>query len=106
MSDEQAQTMMVRGREVPGSIPGVREVFTGETVKQDAEYRFCWLVCFTHKAVIDSYRQHPDHVHFADTLFRPYAGDRISIDFEDNAETCTQAARPHVLTAKAGYWDF
>lgn len=102
MSDELAQTMMAKGREVLANIPGVREVFTGEAVKQEAEYRFCWLVRFTHKSVIDSYRQHPDHVRFADTLFRPYAGDRISIDFEDNAAIRTSASRPYVLTAKTG----
>ena len=85
MSDEQAQHMMAKGRQILGNIPGVREVFTGEAVKQDAKYRFCWLVRFVHKAVIDSYREHPDHVRFADTLFRPYAGDRISIDYQDTS---------------------
>lgn len=85
MSDEQVQAMMAKGRKILSNIPGVREVFTGEAVKQDAKYRFCWLVRFAHKAVIDSYREHPDHVRFADTLFRPYAGDRISIDYQDCA---------------------
>lgn len=85
MSDEEAQAMMATGRQVLAGIPGVRAVFTGEAVKADAQYRFCWLVRFTHKAVIDSYRDHPDHVRFADTLFRPNAAERISIDFQDNA---------------------
>ena len=40
-----------------------------------------WLVRFCHPAVIDSYREHPDHVLFADKLFRPLSGERISIDF-------------------------
>jgi fructose-bisphosphate aldolase class II len=39
-------------------------------------------VRFCHTAVIDSYRKHPDHVAFADNLFRPVAGERISIDFQ------------------------
>ncbi len=91
MSDEQAQAMIAKGRQILSNIPGVREVFTGETVKQDAKYRFCWLVRFTHKAVIDSYRDHPDHVRFADTLFRPCAGDRISIDYQDMAVSRIQA---------------
>ncbi len=87
MSDEQAQSMIAKGRQILANIPGVREVFTGEAVKQNAKYRFCWLVRFAHKAVIDSYRDHPDHVRFADTLFRPYAGDRISIDYQDCSVT-------------------
>jgi len=83
MSDEDAQMMMSKGRKVLSNIPGVREVFTGEAVKEGVKFRFCWLVRFAHKAVIDSYREHPDHVDFADTLFRPNASDRISIDYQD-----------------------
>jgi fructose-bisphosphate aldolase class II len=73
--------IMAEGRRVLGAIPGVREVFTGTAVAQQASYRYCWNVRFCHPAVIDSYRVHPDHVAFADSLFRPVAGDRVSIDF-------------------------
>ena len=76
-----AVTMMAEGRRVLSAIPGVREVFTGEAVKEDAKYRYTWLVHFCHPAVIDSYREHPDHVAFANNLFRPVAGERISIDY-------------------------
>ncbi|MEN8129718.1 MAG: ketose-bisphosphate aldolase [Pseudomonadota bacterium] len=76
-----AQTIMAEGRRVLSAIPGVREVFTGETIKEDASYRYTWLVRFCHPAVIDSYRKHPDHVAFADKRFRPVAGGRISIDY-------------------------
>ena len=77
------QRMMSEGQRVLSKIPGVREVFTGEAVKDDAQYRYTWLVRFCHPAVIDSYRDHPDHVSFADKLFRPVAGNRISIDYLD-----------------------
>lgn len=77
------QEMTAKGRQVLGAIPGVRRVFTGRAVREDARYRYCWLVRFADQAVIDSYREHPDHRRFADTLFRPLAGDRISIDFEN-----------------------
>jgi len=85
VTDDQARAMIAEGQRVLSEIPGVREVFVGETVKEEARYRFCWLVRFTHRAVIDSYREHPDHVRFADSLFRPYADDRISIDYQDLA---------------------
>ena len=75
------EAMIAEGRRVLSAIPGVREVFTGEAVQDDAKYRHTWLVRFCHPAVIDSYREHPDHVTFADTLFRPMAGERISIDY-------------------------
>jgi len=73
--------MMTEGRRVLSTIPGVREVFTGEAVKETAKYHYTWLVRFCHPAVIDSYREHPDHVAFANNLFHPVAGGRISIDY-------------------------
>jgi fructose-bisphosphate aldolase class II len=75
--------MMAEGRRVLSAIPGVREVFTGEAVKRDAAYRYSWLVRFASREVIDSYREHPDHKAFADKLFRPHAGGRISSDYRE-----------------------
>ncbi|MFV2004579.1 MAG: ketose-bisphosphate aldolase [Gammaproteobacteria bacterium] len=76
-----AETLMAEGSRILSAIPGVRKVFIGEAVKQDASYRYTWQVCFCHPAVIDSYREHPAHVAFADKRFRPVAGERISIDY-------------------------
>ncbi|MCG6861520.1 MAG: ketose-bisphosphate aldolase [Chromatiaceae bacterium] len=77
------QAMMTEGRRALGAIPGVRQVITGEAVKADAEYRYTWLVRFCHTAVIDSYRDHPAHVAFADQRFRPVAGNRLTIDYQE-----------------------
>jgi hypothetical protein len=65
-----------------GAIPGVRRVFTGRALRRDDRYQYCWLVRFANPAVVASYRDHPDHVAFANTQFRPIATDRISIDFK------------------------
>ncbi len=81
-TDAQVEAMMARGREILATIPGVRRVVTGWAVADKPRYRFCWLIEFTHRAVIDSYREHPLHRQFADNLFRPFAGDRVSVDFE------------------------
>lgn len=73
--------MMQEGKRVLSRIPGVRRVITGKAVRNDAKYHFSWLIEFVHEKVIDSYREHPDHADFANRLFRPVAGDRISIDY-------------------------
>jgi len=73
--------LMAEGRQVLSQIPGVREVFTGKALQQDARYSCSWHIRFCHPAVVDFYRQHPDHRAFADNWFRPVAADRISIDF-------------------------
>jgi fructose-bisphosphate aldolase class II len=82
LDEEGVEAMMAEGRRVLSAIPGVREVVTGRAVKAEADYRYTWLVRFCHPAVIDSYREHPDHVDFADRLFRPVAVGRISIDYQ------------------------
>lgn len=80
-TNQGAQEIMREGEKVLSKIPGVRRVLTGTAVKEEVKYRFAWLIEFVHENVIDSYRDHPYHVAFADDLFRPVAGDRISIDF-------------------------
>ncbi len=87
---QQTETMMAVGRQVLGTIPGVREVVTGHAVKEDAKYRYTWLVRFCHPAVIESYREHPAHIAFADELFRPVAAERISIDYQTIKSVSTQ----------------
>jgi len=82
LDDAGTKTMMAEGRLLLSAIPGVREVVTGEAIKTDDRYSYCWLIRFCHPAVIDSYKEHPDHVSFADNLFRPVAGKRISIDYQ------------------------
>lgn len=78
------EAMMTEGKRVLGSIPGVQRVFTGHAVAEDSTYRHCWVVRFSGRPVIDSYREHPAHQLFADNRFRPYAGNRLSIDFEES----------------------
>ena len=78
----EVQQLAAHGRELLATIPGVRQVYTGQALKPDAKYRYCWLVRFANAAVIESYRDHPDHVAFADHEFRPVANDRVSIDYE------------------------
>ena len=81
-SNAEVEAMMAQGREVLSRIPGVRRVASGRAIKEDAQYRCCWIIEFANAKVIDSYRDHPDHVAFANGLFRPIAKDRVSIDYE------------------------
>ena len=80
--DDSSARLAAVGRRVLDKIPGVRSTWTGRAIKADAKFRYCWLVRFAQPAVIDTYREHPDHIAYADQHFRPIAGDRISIDFE------------------------
>ncbi len=79
--EAESEKLAAEGLRVLDQIPGVRATWSGRAVKADVEYPWCWLIRFAHPAVIDSYREHPDHVAYADTHFRPVAGGRISIDY-------------------------
>jgi fructose-bisphosphate aldolase class II len=74
--------MMRKGKQDLSAIPGVMNVEVGKAVDQHGAYRYCWLIRFTSAKVIDSYKTHPAHVEYADTFFRPIAGDRITNDYE------------------------
>lgn len=82
LDDAAVRDMMATGQRSLATIPGVREVGVGKAVDGQARYRHCWLIRFAAPAVIASYKHHPVHVDFADRLFRPVAGDRITVDFE------------------------
>lgn len=82
-SNEQASAeLATKGRQVLNNIPGVRATWSGTAIKADAQYQWCWLIRFANTQVIESYRDHPEHVAYADSYFRPNAADRISIDYE------------------------
>jgi len=67
---------------MPAVVAAARRASVPVAIHHDAMYRYTWLIRFCHSAVIESYRIHPKHVAFADTLFRPVAGERISIDYQ------------------------
>ncbi len=83
LNEEEAARLREEGRKVLSAIPGVLSVETGVAVQpDDPKYRYLWDVRFCHEKVIDLYRDHPDHVRYADERFRPVAGERITIDFK------------------------
>ncbi|MDJ0892326.1 MAG: class II fructose-bisphosphate aldolase [Gammaproteobacteria bacterium] len=80
-TEPQAAEIIAEGKRVLGNIPGVRQVFAGKALNDSDRYRFCWRVQFASAAVVDSYGEHPVHVSYANTHFRPNAGDRVTEDF-------------------------
>lgn len=82
ITGDETMAMIDEGKLILSSIPGVLEVVAGHSIHNDDSYRYTWIIRFCHRAVIESYRNHHLHVAFADTLFRPVAGERISIDYQ------------------------
>jgi len=74
--------MMAEARQLLGSIPGVRDVFTGEALQKDAKYQYTCLLRLCHPAVVDHYQQSPIYRDFVNRLLRPAAGSCVNIDFQ------------------------
>ncbi len=79
--EQEAEAVIAEGERVLATIPGVRQVFAGKALNEAGHYRYCWRIQFASAAVVDSYRDHPLHVNYANTYFRPNAGDRVTEDF-------------------------
>lgn len=81
-NDEDTMQMFDRGQQQLSTIPGVRDVLVGKSVKQDSRFRYAWLIRFCNREVVEYYKEHPIHKHYADHYFRPRAGERITSDFQ------------------------
>lgn len=73
--------VLQEGVQVLSHIPGVRRVFIGRSMNADGRYAHCWVIRFAAEGVIPLFRDHPDHLVFAERHFRPMAADRMTINF-------------------------
>jgi len=76
-------SLLSEGKRILSQIPGVREVFTGEAMKENSKYSFCWSVRFSHKAALDSFREHHDFDSFLKKRFNPNVSDLVCIDYQE-----------------------
>lgn len=80
-SKESLDSLVSEGKQILSQIPGVREVFTGEAMKEDSQYRFCWSVRFTHQAALDSFRKHEGFNDFLKKRLAPNTSNLINIGY-------------------------
>lgn len=78
-------SVMSEGKKILMTIPGVREVFTGEAIEEKSKYHFCWSVRFTHKAALESFRSNQEFDKFLKQQFRNVTSDSICIDYQESA---------------------
>jgi len=78
---EQVRAMAERAKHILGATPGVTDVRFGVAVAHAAPYRYFFDIGFADESVIETYRQHPAHVRFAEEEFRPLAPDRVTTDY-------------------------
>ncbi|MBF0244278.1 MAG: class II fructose-bisphosphate aldolase [Planctomycetes bacterium] len=76
-----ADEIMRQGRQMLTTIPGVRRVFAGRSLKEQDRFQLCWLVSFVTPEAVMSCYNHPDHLAFASRHFRPVVEDQIGADY-------------------------
>ena len=75
------------GKKMLSQIPGVRDVFMGEAIKEKSKYRFCWSVRFAHQAALDNFREQREFKSFLNNQLAPGVSGIISIDYKENPQT-------------------
>lgn len=85
MDEHQLGLMMQESRSLLSQIPGVREVFSGDALREDDKYQFCWMIRFANKSVIDSFSQHPNFQAFSNKLFKSYACESVTTHYQQNS---------------------
>ncbi len=81
LDEERASLLARKAQEVISKIPGVREVFVGEVLKEGTGHRFCWLVrCATETAAL-ALQEHPDYQSFIRRYFYPFVNDSLSAGY-------------------------
>ena len=83
LSNRSLDSLIAEGKQILSQIPGVREVFTGEAMKENSQYLFCWSVRFTHQAALDNFRNHQGFGAFLKKQLNPNTSDLISIDYRE-----------------------
>jgi len=82
-SSQSFDSLIATGKQLLSQIPGVREVFTGEAMGENSQYRLCWSVRFTHKKALESFRKHQGFGNFLKKQFNPNVSNIISVDYQE-----------------------
>lgn len=79
--ETELKAMQARGIEVLGQLPGVQRIHAGCAERQDAPYRYLWTMTLANPRAMQAFREDPRHQDYANAHFRPWAAERITIDF-------------------------
>lgn len=90
-SEAEMETILARGEELLGGIPGVRETVGGIAMAADAPYRYAWRVRLCHSQALASFQEHPDRAAFANGDVHPDAQGCLGIQYRRTGAGSGQA---------------
>lgn len=71
IDEKQKAVLLKKSKDLIEGIPGVREVYLGESVDADARYSYFWSINLTHPVAADSLREHPNYATFEKEILKP-----------------------------------
>lgn len=77
--EEPATALLQRACRVLAGLPGVREVFAGNSVRLEKDYPYVLRVRCANETAADSLLQHPDWQAFRSGILQPRLGDSFSV---------------------------
>lgn len=80
-TEEECLAMAERGKQELSRIPGVVRIAFGVAITDAARYRYTFVIDLYDEEALRRYQEHPLHIAFANTYFRPMAPDRITTDY-------------------------
>lgn len=79
---ERQKILDICKKKVP-MLPGVNHLLVGKSIKGDSEFTYALSMYFADENALQTYRNHPDHVHFRDVEFFPFLENVKGLDYAD-----------------------
>jgi fructose-bisphosphate aldolase class II len=85
ISADRREEILQLSRKKLAALPGVSHLLVGKTIKADDEFAYALSMYFENEDALNTYRDHPDHVHFRDVDLFPHLDGVRGLDYTDNA---------------------
>jgi len=83
VATQKRQSILDLARVKLAAIPGVMNLLVGKAATDKCDYPFALSMYFDDLQALETYRAHPDHVHFRDVEFFPYLQRKQGMDYND-----------------------
>ena len=81
-SEQEVRSLVDEGKRLLSVMPGVRSVFTGESINEAGARRFCWQVRLTDPRVLDGHGDYPGFARFLKNRFQGSINDAVTVDYQ------------------------
>ena len=85
MEKQKISRMMEESKLLLSGIPGIRDVSIREAINDGGKYQFFWTIRLANHSVIKSFSEHPNFINFNNELFKSFACESVTGDFQSSS---------------------